>query len=252
MATKDKSALRRHWEKNASDWLRFARTPGHDRWYSNLNLPAFLDLLPPSSGWTLDLGCGEGRLTRELHRRGYRIVGLDASAAAVRAFRETAVEPAVLRGDAVHLPFVAGSFELVIAFMSLFNIDDMPAALREVRRVLTPAGRLCFAIVHPFVSAGGFESRSADARFVIGGSYLDPFTRVYVDERDGVRMEFHDAHLPLSGYFSALEQAGLRVESVREPAPSSAFARAPGVARYRRLPLYLHVRARNTSPRMTR
>jgi hypothetical protein len=57
-------------------------------------------------------------------------------------------------------------------------------------------------------------------------------------------MEFHDAHLPLSGWFHALEQAGLLVEAVREPAPSGDFAQQAGVARYRRLPLYLHVRAR--------
>lgn len=244
MATKDKSPLREHWERSAADWLRFARTPGHDRWYENLNRPAFLELLPPPSGWTLDLGCGEGRLTRELHGRGHRIVGLDASAPAVRAFREAAREPPAVRADAARLPFPEGTFELVVAFMSLINFDEIGAALREVVRVLVPGGRFCFAVVHPVVSAGAFESREPDAPFVIAGSYLDPFTRVYVDEREGVRMEFRDAHLPLSGYFSELEQAGLLVESVREPVPSGDFVSGPGVARYTRLPLYLHVKAR--------
>jgi SAM-dependent methyltransferase len=244
MATKDKSPLREHWERNAGDWLRFARTPGHDRWYENLNLPAFLHLLPPPSGWTLDVGCGEGRLTRELNRRAYRIVGLDASAPAVKAFREAAPEARAVRADAARLPFADASFELVIAFMSLINFDDVGAAMREVARVLAPGGRFCFAVVHPVASAGSFESREADAPFVIKGSYLDPFTRVYTDERDGLRMEFHDAHLPLSGWFEALERAGLLAEAVREPAPSGDFVRQPGVARYTRLPLYLHVRAR--------
>lgn len=244
MATKDKSPLREHWERNAPDWLRFARTPGHDYWYANLNRPAFVGLLPPPSGWALDIGSGEGRLTRELSERGYQIVGLDASAPAVRAFRQAAPEPAVVRGDAARLPFPDGTFELVIAFMSLINFDDIHAALREVARVLAPEGRFCAAVVHSIASAGAFESREPDAPFEIKGSYLEPFTRVYVDERDGVRMEFQDAHLPLSGWFGALEQAGLLVEAVREPIPSGDFLKQPGVARYTRLPLYLHFRAR--------
>jgi SAM-dependent methyltransferase len=244
VATKDKSPLREHWERNAPDWLRFARTPGHDYWYANLNLPAFLEVLPPPSGWALDVGCGEGRLTRELFGRGYKIVGLDASAPAVRAFRDAAADPPVVRADAGRLPFADRTFDLVIAFMSLINFDDIHAALREVARVLSPTGRFCAAVVHPIASAGAFESRDSDAPFVIGRSYLEPFTRVYVDERDGVRMEFHDAHLPLSGWFAALEQAGLLVEAVREPAPSGEFAKRQGVGRYERLPLYLHVRAR--------
>jgi hypothetical protein len=110
---------------------------------------------------------------------------------------------------------------------------------------MVPGGRFCFAVVHPFASAGAFTSKEPEAPFVIKGSYLDPFTRVYTDERDGVRMEFHDAHLPLNGYFSALEQAGLVAESVREPVPSGEFLERPGVLRYTRMPIYLHVRARH-------
>ena len=127
--------------------------------------------------------------------------------------------------------------------MSLFNFDDMPAALREVHRVLVPGGRLCFAVVHPFASAGRFESRDDEAAFVVRGSYVEPSSKVTTVERDGIRMEFHDEHRSLSFYVTALEQAGLTVEAVREPVPNAEHARRPGVGQHRRLPLYLHVRA---------
>jgi len=202
-----------------------------------------MGLLPPPGRRTLDLGCGEGRLTRDLLAAGHRVVGLDYSPSMVRAFREAGPEPPVVRADASALPFPDQAFDLVVAFMSLFNLDDMPGSLAEVARTLQPNGRFCFAVVHPFMSAGTFEGRDADATFRLTGSYMEPSSKVTVVERDGIHMEFHDEHRPLSFYFGALEDAGLLVEALREPLPDAEFALLPGVGHHRRLPLYLHVRA---------
>jgi 2-polyprenyl-3-methyl-5-hydroxy-6-metoxy-1,4-benzoquinol methylase len=56
--------MRDGWEAGAQNWARFARTAGPDRAHQNHNLPALRDLLPGPGRRTLDLGCGEGRLTR--------------------------------------------------------------------------------------------------------------------------------------------------------------------------------------------
>ncbi|TMA36985.1 MAG: methyltransferase domain-containing protein [Deltaproteobacteria bacterium] len=48
----------------------------------------FLALLPPPRRLTLDLGCGEGRLSRDLETRGHRVVGVDGSPTLVRLARE--------------------------------------------------------------------------------------------------------------------------------------------------------------------
>jgi SAM-dependent methyltransferase len=161
----------------------------------------------------------------------------------LRAARELEPAEAFVRADAARLPFADASFDLVVAFMSLFNLDDMPAALAEVSRVLMPAGRFCFAVVHPFASAGAFDNREPDAPFVVRDSYMEPRSKITVIERDGIRMEFNDVHRPLSSYSVALEGAGLVIEALREPVPDTDHGRRPGVAQHRRLPLYLHVRA---------
>ena len=88
------------------------------------------------------------------------------------AAREAAPEMELHIADAAELPFADTSFELVVAFMSFQDVDDLSGALREAARVLVPGGRLCLAIVHPLNSAGSFESRTADSPFVIEGSYL--------------------------------------------------------------------------------
>jgi SAM-dependent methyltransferase len=243
LATKDKRTLREHWDGAAPDWVRWARTPGHDDWYVRLNRPAFMRLVPAPGRLTLDLACGEGRLTRELYAAGHRVVGLDYSPVMTRAFREAGLEPPVVRADAARLPFANASFDLVVAFMSLFNLDDIGGAVAEVARTLRPRGHFCFAVIHPFMSAGAFDSSEADAPFRLTRSYMEPSSKVYVVERQGIRMEFRDEHRPLSFYFDALERAGLLVEALREPVPDAEFALQPGVGHHRRLPLYLHVRA---------
>src|SRR5205085_9677661 len=130
----------------------------------------FLELLPQPVARTLDLGCGEGRLARDLTAGGYDVIAVDASPTMVAAAREAAPEMDVRLADAAALPFPDAAFELVAAFMSLQATEDLAAAVREAARVLVPAGHVCFAIVHPLNSAGEFATREAHAPFVIDGA----------------------------------------------------------------------------------
>ena len=77
--------MRDGWESQARNWARFARTPGHDSTYEDLNVPTLLNLLLPPGRQTLDLGCGEGRLGRLLQSLGDRATGVDAAPTMVRA-----------------------------------------------------------------------------------------------------------------------------------------------------------------------
>jgi demethylmenaquinone methyltransferase/2-methoxy-6-polyprenyl-1,4-benzoquinol methylase len=91
----------------------------------------------------LDLGCGTGDLSAALARRGVRVIGLDASAgmlseAAARTLRGVDL----LRGSAFRLPFHDGVFGAVASAFVLRNLDDLPAAFRELARVTRPGGRL--------------------------------------------------------------------------------------------------------------
>jgi SAM-dependent methyltransferase len=230
------------WEENAAAWIAWARAPGHDS-YWRFHRDLFLELVPPASGGTLDVGCGEGRLTRDLAALGHDVVGVDASPTLLAAAREASPELELHRADAADLPFPAASFGLVIAFMSFQDVDDLPGALHEVARVLAPGGRLCLAIVHPLNSAGTFTSRTADSPFVIEGSYLDESVTDETFERDGLAMRFVSRHRPLETYTELLTANGLLIERLREPAlPEAGFNGEHG-ARWRRIPLFLHLRA---------
>lgn len=61
------------WEEHADLWTSWARKPDHDS-YWRFGRDAFLALLPPAGRLTLDVGCGEGRLSRDLRELGHRVV----------------------------------------------------------------------------------------------------------------------------------------------------------------------------------
>jgi SAM-dependent methyltransferase len=234
--------LRQAWEENAGAWVEWARAPGHDS-YWRFHRDLFLEILPPPSGRTLDLGCGEGRLARDLAALGHDVVGVDLSPTMVTAAREAAPEMELHVANAAALPFEDGSYGLVVAFMSLQDVDDLPGTIREAGRVLVPGGRFCLAIVHPFSSAGKFAEREADAPFVIEGSYLDESRTDLTVERDGLVMRFVSRHAPLETYVDELTAAGLLIERLREPKlPDSGFVDSSG-RRWQRMPLFLHLRA---------
>jgi SAM-dependent methyltransferase len=234
--------LRQAWEENAAAWIAWARAPGHDS-YWRFHRDLFLELVPSAEGRTLDLGCGEGRLARDLAALGHDVTGVDTSSTMLAAAREAAPGMELHLADAAELPFADGSFGLVVAFMSLQDVDDLGGAIREAARVLAPGGRLCYATVHPLNSAGAFAERAAGAPFVIRGSYLDETRTDETFERDGLAMRFVSRHAPLETYFDELAANGLLVERLREPKLPEAGFNGEYSPRWRRIPLFLHVRA---------
>jgi SAM-dependent methyltransferase len=234
---------REAWERHAADWIAWARAPGHDS-YWQFHRELFLELVPAPSGRTLDVGCGEGRLARDLAALGHDVVGVDASPTLLAAAREASPDLEFHLADAASLPIPDGAFGLVVAFMSLQDVDNLDATIHEAARVLAPGGRLCVAIVHPLNSAGVFaDDDVGDSPFLIHGSYLDASPYTEEVERDGYTMHFESVHRPLQAYTEALTVAGLLIEQLREPRLPGHAAASERSERWRRIPLFLHLRA---------
>jgi SAM-dependent methyltransferase len=225
------------WEANAPDWLRWARTPGHDS-YWQFHRDAFLPLVPPPGRLTLDVGCGEGRVARDLKALGHRVIAIDSSPTLLRAARELDPELEIVEAKATSIPLPDRAADLAVAFMSLMDMDDMETAVREVARVLEPGGRFVLAVVHPINAAGTFaDPADPDSPFLITESYFD--VRRYREriERGGLRMTFESFHRTFQQYADSLVEAGFVIEAVREVTDDAD-------PRWRRIPLFLHVRAK--------
>jgi SAM-dependent methyltransferase len=235
-----------HWQRHASDWTRWAREPGHDS-YWRFHRNRFLELLPPPGRLTLDVGCGEGRLARDLKELGHKVRAFDASPALVEAARAADASLDVINADAAALPLDDRASDLVVSFMVLMNVDDLEGVVREAARVLEPGGRFCIAITHPLNTAGEFETTEPDSDFVIRESYFEPHRTDLRAERGGLTMTFVDLHRPLQDYVDALEDAGFLIERMREIGDEEDPPQRQSQLRWRRLPLFLHLRAVKSS-----
>ncbi|MHB8377000.1 MAG: class I SAM-dependent methyltransferase [Dehalococcoidia bacterium] len=107
----------------------------------------------PEGMRALDLGTGTGDLARELVRHGARVVGADFSApmlgVAARRYGGDG-RYAWICADGHRLPFADGSFDRVTNAFLLRNLVDLPAAFREMARVLRPGGRVvCLDMTQP-------------------------------------------------------------------------------------------------------
>jgi 2-polyprenyl-3-methyl-5-hydroxy-6-metoxy-1,4-benzoquinol methylase len=92
----------RHWEQVASDWTAWAREPGHDAyWYYR---DAFRQFLPPPGVATLEIGCGEGRIARDLTALGHHVTATDISPSLIAAAEAAESARRYAAADATSLP----------------------------------------------------------------------------------------------------------------------------------------------------
>jgi ubiquinone/menaquinone biosynthesis C-methylase UbiE len=108
-----------------------------NRWDS-AHLDTVDRLLTVSSGdRVIEIGCGQGHLTKRLAARGVDIVGIDANPAAP----EVAGSGLVRHMTAEKLEFDDCSFDYVLSFHAIEHIPGLETALAEMARVLRPGGK---------------------------------------------------------------------------------------------------------------
>src|SRR5258708_19836217 len=71
------------WDRHAHEWIAWSRT-GLDS-YEKFHRDAFLPLVPAAGHLTVDIGCGEGRVSRDLRTLGHRVLAIDLSLTMGRA-----------------------------------------------------------------------------------------------------------------------------------------------------------------------
>lgn len=130
----------------------------YDRWYES-KLGRFVDriekgmiesLAQPQRGEeALDLGAGTGNYSLWLADQGVHVTGLDPSREMLAIAREKDGDKKVrwVEGDAHDLPFMDGSFHLVISVTALEFMKEPQKVLREAMRVLKPGGRIVLGLL---------------------------------------------------------------------------------------------------------
>jgi trans-aconitate methyltransferase len=110
----------------------------HGRFVSDLGMPV-VELLAPRVGERiLDLGCGDGALTKKLVDLGCQVIGVDASSAMVAAAQARGVDARVMDGQSLQF---GREFDAVFSNAALHWMKQPEAVVAGVWRVLKPGGR---------------------------------------------------------------------------------------------------------------
>lgn len=172
MSMKEDSSTR-SWDRMAEEWARHADTND----YRNLFLmPTMLDRLGDVSGkMILDSGFGEGGYCRVFKEQGADVTGIDGSQrlidiaqtrpdTAIKFFVRNANDP-----DGIEV----NSFDIVVAAMSLMDVEDYEGSVSEVRRVLKEGGFLLISTLHSCFTdrQSYFDRRVWDERIAAGFSH---------------------------------------------------------------------------------
>jgi len=251
----------RCWERNAPAWTKLARE-GWDVYRDAVNTPGFLELLPDVAGKTgLDVGCGEGHNTRLFAGLGARMFGVDIAPTFVRLASEVR-DGGVLyaAASALELPFAEAQFDFATAVMSLMDLPDHEAALREIHRVIGDGGFMQFSIVHPcfwMPRRKLLRDAEGEAYAVELGGYFDRvdgrverwlFSAAPEEATAGIEpFQVPVFHRTLAEWLNAVVDAGFRIERVAEPrADEETARRLPVVQDTRVVGYFLHVRCRKS------
>ena len=177
----------------------------------------------------LDVACGQGRMSRELARRGGNVVGADVSRELLARARaregEAALGVRYVLADVCAADALAGSrFDVAVALYALTDIDDLAGVLATVSRVLEPDGRFVFSILHPCFP--GWDDDAPSSWPADGGYHAEGW---WLAANTGFRGRVGSNHRTLSTYVNQLVAHGLRVDAMLEPWPGARWeARKPG------------------------
>jgi len=193
-------------------------TDAQPSWYARHVLPYLIDLacgikpvkeqrrklVPLAHGRVLEIGIGTGLNLEHYDKAGVdQIVGLDPGLEMHRLARKR-VEKAGLTVELVGLsaekiPFDDASFDSIVVTYSLCTIPDPVAALREMRRVLKPGGRLIFCEhgLAPEASVRRWQDRLTPMwSKIAGGCHLNRDVRALLEAAGFHSVDMETGYLP--------------------------------------------------------
>lgn len=205
----------------------------------------------------LDVGCGQGIDVARYAMAGARISGIDLTPRHVQLARahtaSMGLEVEILQGDAENLPLADATFDRVSSNGVLHHTPDMPAALREIHRVLKPGGEAriivyhrdslhywCNQVLRSGIAKGGLRREGSMAGVLSAGverSSIDARPLVNVYSRRQLRgmltqAGFHDVRIRLDHLHAddafPVAMLAQRIPRIGEPATLARLGRIAG------------------------
>lgn len=242
---------------NETDWYA-EHLEGNDTYHAKVVLPNVLRVIAPMKGQkVLEIGCGEGYFARALAKKGSEVTACDISPELIAIAKERGGDVVYKVTPAQDLSFAKNdSYDVVLAVLTLQNMERIDAVMKEVARVLKKDGRFVFVLNHPVVriphsSEWGYDE-AKKVQYRRSDSYLSA-KKVTIDMhpgKGGKKSFTYSFHRSLQEYMKVLRSAGLCITRLEEwishrtsePGPR---AQAENTAR-KEFPLFMMIEASHT------
>lgn len=170
----------------------------------------------------LDLGCGQGYLSKALTSDGATTVGIDASTALIEIAnkRYKGTNTSFVVGNIEkQFPFQDNYFDIVVSNMVLMDIENPKQTMQEVVRTTKEGGLFVFSILHPLFTGGNIHKPIKDFVLHRRPSFL---LRDYKKQKQtswnilGTTKITTVFHRPMEYYLSLLIEQNISISKIEE------------------------------------
>jgi ubiquinone/menaquinone biosynthesis C-methylase UbiE len=237
----EKDNVRKQWNNLADYWISQVRDR-EQLWRDFLNAPVFKKMVGDVQGLRLlDMACGEGYFSRFYAKAGADVTGIDISENQIAgAQEEESRTPLGIQYQVADASIMnnieSESFDIVISFMALMDIENYEGAIMQASRVLKPGGRFVFILIHPCFgwSRRGFDGETLcrwEYRSLEDGSREPHYLKIFeYFTNHSYKMRWKDDeghevavttmfHRTLTDYMKTLRKNGFVVSQIEEPRP---------------------------------
>ena len=206
------------WKQSADAWVNDQGDRGD--WSRRAILdPAMNEIFADIAGKTvLDLGCGEGRYCRILNARGARVTGIDPIEKFINRAKLLDKCSTYVQGVAENLPFEDHSFDILLSYLSIIDIEDLAAAAKEIRRVVRPGGKVVVASISNMASTT--DSWVKDEYGKKSYRKIDRYMEHFAMDLEWRGIRIRNYHRPLSFVLGLFLENGFLLSRFLEPLPA--------------------------------
>lgn len=206
-----------------AEWYR-DHLEHNDTYHAQVILPNLLRLVGPHKGQKiLEIGCGEGFFAREFARGGAEVTASDIAPELVELGRKQGGKIEYVVSKAQDLSWAKPeTFDVVVAVLTLQNMERIEDVMKEVRRVLKKGGRFIFVLNHPVVRIPKATHWGYDEAEKIQYRRLDAYLsakKVTIDMHPGKKGKHsvtYSFHRSLQEYTKLLRGAGFCIVRLEE------------------------------------
>ena len=210
------------WGKEA-DWYAEHLERG-DTYHAKVVLPNVLRVIAPAKGQTiLEIGCGEGYFARALAEKGSDVTACYISSELIAVAKERGGSVTYKVTPAQDLSFAKNaSYDVVLAVLTLQNMEHIDVVMKEVARVLKKDGRFVFVLNHPVVRIPQSSEWGYDETKKVQYRRLDSYLsakKVTIDMhpgKQGKKSVTYSFHRSLQEYMKVLRGAGFCMTRLEE------------------------------------